>query len=101
MTGVALPSWLLVALHAILQVAFVLRALLWPHREPASRMAWVTVIAVTPPNKPATSTKSVVATSLHLTPPAVVSTQVRWPPAAIATSPVVNPPGTSTAALPN
>ena len=32
----------------MLQIAFILRALLWPHREPASRMAWVTVIAVTP-----------------------------------------------------
>jgi cardiolipin synthase len=48
MTGVALPGWLLVALHAALQVGFIVRALLWPHREPASRMAWVTVIAVTP-----------------------------------------------------
>ena len=48
MFGGMFPGWLLVTLHVMLQIAFVLRALLWPHREPASRMAWVTVIAVTP-----------------------------------------------------
>lgn len=43
-----LAGELFVLLHLMLQVAFIVRALLWPHREPASRMAWVTVIAVTP-----------------------------------------------------
>lgn len=43
-----LPGWLLIACHVLLQIAFILRALLWPHREAASRMTWVTVIAVTP-----------------------------------------------------
>ncbi len=41
-------GWLLVALHVTLQLAFIARALLWPHREPAARMAWITVITVTP-----------------------------------------------------
>jgi cardiolipin synthase A/B len=41
-------GWLLVTVHVILQAAFVARALLWPHREPAARMAWIAVIAVTP-----------------------------------------------------
>ena len=42
------PGGVFLFLHLLLQAAFILRALLWPHREPASRMAWVTVIAVTP-----------------------------------------------------
>lgn len=44
-----LPSngWLLVILHVTLQLAFIARALLWPHREPAARLAWITVIMVT------------------------------------------------------
>ena len=45
---IAFPGWLLIVLHVMLQIAFIIRALLWPHREPASRMAWVTVITVTP-----------------------------------------------------
>ncbi len=48
MPALTFPGWLLVGMHVMLQVAFILRALLWPHREAASRMAWVTVIAVTP-----------------------------------------------------
>jgi cardiolipin synthase len=43
-----LNGWLLVTLHVMLQVTFIARALLWPHREPAARMAWITVIMVTP-----------------------------------------------------
>ena len=37
-----------VAVHVVLQVVFVGRALLRPHREPASRLAWVVVIIVAP-----------------------------------------------------
>ena len=42
------PGWLLLALHVALQVFFIGRALLRPHREPASRLAWVLVILVAP-----------------------------------------------------
>ena len=42
------PGWFLLALHLALQVFFVGRALLRPHREPASRLAWVVVIIVAP-----------------------------------------------------
>jgi cardiolipin synthase len=42
------PGWLLLSLHVALQVFFVCRALLRPHREPASRLAWVVVIIVAP-----------------------------------------------------
>ena len=48
MIALPFPGGLIFVLHVMLQIAFILRALLWPHREPASRMAWVTVIAVTP-----------------------------------------------------
>jgi cardiolipin synthase len=41
-------GWLLVCLHLAAQVFFVGRALLRPHREPASRLAWVVVIVVAP-----------------------------------------------------
>ena len=43
-----LPGWLLLAIHVGLQIFFVGRALLRPHREPASRLAWVVVIVVAP-----------------------------------------------------
>ncbi len=42
------PAWLLLAVHVSLQMFFVGRALLRPHREPASRLAWVVVIVVAP-----------------------------------------------------
>lgn len=41
-------AWLLVAAHAGIQIVFIFRALLRPHREPASRLAWVLVIALAP-----------------------------------------------------
>lgn len=41
-------GWILLALHLAAQVFFVCRALLRPHREPASRLAWVVVIIVAP-----------------------------------------------------
>lgn len=43
-----LPAWFLLSLHVALQIFFVGRALLRPHREPASRLAWVVVIIVAP-----------------------------------------------------
>ncbi|MGB8144844.1 MAG: PLDc N-terminal domain-containing protein, partial [Chromatiaceae bacterium] len=41
-------SLLAVIGHLTIQVALVLRALMRPHREPASRIAWVLVILVFP-----------------------------------------------------
>lgn len=38
----------LVALHVALQAGFIVRALLRPHREPSSRIAWVLVIIAIP-----------------------------------------------------
>ena len=48
MSALSTPGWVLLAFHAMLQVAFIGRALLRPHREPASRIAWVMVILVAP-----------------------------------------------------
>lgn len=48
MSALSLPGWLVLGLHAGLQVFFVGRALLRPQREPAARMAWVVVILVAP-----------------------------------------------------
>jgi cardiolipin synthase len=36
------------ALHILIQIALIVRVLLRPHREPASRIAWVVVIIVLP-----------------------------------------------------
>ena len=44
-------AWLAVAVHVALQIVFVCRALLRPHREPASRLAWVVVIIVAKPRR--------------------------------------------------
>jgi len=44
----AVLAWIFVIAHAAVQVIFILRALLRPHREPAARMAWVVVIALAP-----------------------------------------------------
>lgn len=41
-------TWALFALHGALQIYFIIRAVLRPHREPASRLAWVVVIIVAP-----------------------------------------------------
>ncbi|MDF0601169.1 cardiolipin synthase [Psychromarinibacter sp. C21-152] len=46
MTGVA--AAVLAVIHVAAQVAFILRALLRPHRDPASRVAWVLVLLVVP-----------------------------------------------------
>ena len=37
-----------VALHVLVEVALIVRVLLRPHRQPASRIAWIVVIAVLP-----------------------------------------------------
>ncbi len=44
----AVFAWVLFAAHALLQLVFIVRALLRPHREPASRFAWVLVILMAP-----------------------------------------------------
>jgi hypothetical protein len=36
------------ALHVFIQIAVIVRVLLRPHREPASRIAWVVVIVALP-----------------------------------------------------
>ena len=41
-------AWTLFIAHGLLQVLFVVRAILRPHREPASRLAWVVIIIVAP-----------------------------------------------------
>jgi cardiolipin synthase len=41
-------AWFTFGSLLILQIYFVMRALLRPHREPSSRLAWVVVIAVAP-----------------------------------------------------
>jgi len=38
----------LVVLHVLIQIALIVRVLLRPHREPASRLAWIVVIVVVP-----------------------------------------------------
>ncbi|OYW53421.1 MAG: cardiolipin synthase [Rhizobiales bacterium 17-65-6] len=44
----AVLAWMLFAAQALLQLLFIIRALLRPHREPASRLAWVVVIVLVP-----------------------------------------------------
>jgi cardiolipin synthase len=41
-------AWASVALHLAVQLAVIVRVLLRPHRQPASRIAWVVVIAALP-----------------------------------------------------
>jgi cardiolipin synthase len=41
-------GWALVNLTICLQIVYLVRALLRPHREPASRLAWIVVIVVAP-----------------------------------------------------
>jgi cardiolipin synthase len=36
------------ALHILIQVALIIRVLLRPHRQPASRIAWIVVILALP-----------------------------------------------------
>lgn len=44
----AVFAWLLFFLQAAIQLVFIIRALLRPHREPTARFAWVMVIALAP-----------------------------------------------------
>jgi len=44
----ALTAPMFLTLHVLIQVALVVRVLLRPHREPASRIAWVVVIVALP-----------------------------------------------------
>ncbi len=46
--GTMTTSLIIVAAHVVLEVAIVIRVLVRPHREPASRIAWVAVIAGVP-----------------------------------------------------
>ena len=48
MSHESLLGAILLALDVTLQVAFVVRVLLRPHREPASRIAWVVVVVAVP-----------------------------------------------------
>lgn len=41
-------SWYAAGLTASLQALFIVRALLRPHRQPASRVAWVAIIGALP-----------------------------------------------------
>lgn len=43
-----IPAWAVILAHVALQLVFIARALLYPQREPAARMAWVVVIIVAP-----------------------------------------------------
>ena len=43
-----MPSVILVILHILLQLAVLVRVLLRPHREPASRIAWLVVVFALP-----------------------------------------------------
>ncbi len=36
------------AVHAVIEAAVIIRVMLRPHREPASRIAWVAVVAALP-----------------------------------------------------
>ncbi len=48
MTEIPLTAVTLTTLHVLIQVALIVRVLLRPHREPASRIAWVVVILAMP-----------------------------------------------------
>jgi len=44
----SLTAAIAVALHVLVELALIVRVLLRPHRQPASRIAWIVVIAVLP-----------------------------------------------------
>ena len=48
MTGIPFTAVMLTTLHVLVEVALIVRVLLRPHREPASRIAWVVVIVAVP-----------------------------------------------------
>jgi cardiolipin synthase len=39
---------ILIILHILIQAALIVRVVLWPHRQPASRIAWIVVILALP-----------------------------------------------------
>jgi cardiolipin synthase len=41
-------AWMILAVHVAIEVALVIRVMLRPHRDPASRIAWVVVITAIP-----------------------------------------------------
>jgi len=41
-------AWVILAVHVAIEVALVIRVMLRPHRDPASRIAWVVVITAIP-----------------------------------------------------
>jgi cardiolipin synthase len=43
-----MPATIFVFLHVLIQIALIARVLLRPHREPASRIAWIVVITALP-----------------------------------------------------
>jgi cardiolipin synthase len=48
MTGTSYWALLGVAIHVLVELALIVRVLLRPHRDPASRIAWIVVILVLP-----------------------------------------------------
>jgi cardiolipin synthase len=48
MSSVSLAAITAIALHLLVETALILRVLLRPHRQPASRIAWIVVIIVVP-----------------------------------------------------
>ncbi len=48
MSGGALPTVMLMIMHILIVGALIVRVLLRPHREPASRIAWIVVITALP-----------------------------------------------------
>jgi cardiolipin synthase len=48
MSGSPFIATMFLALHILIQIALIMRVLLRPHREPASRIAWIVVIVAFP-----------------------------------------------------
>ena len=44
----AFTASMFLTLHVLIQIALIMRVLLRPHREPASRIAWIVVIIILP-----------------------------------------------------
>ncbi|MCY3000116.1 MAG: PLDc N-terminal domain-containing protein, partial [Planctomycetota bacterium] len=45
------PQWMVIAgvvLHLTLQISLIIQAILRPHRDPSSRVAWIVVLVTTP-----------------------------------------------------
>ena len=48
MSGSSYTATMFLTLHVLVQIALIVRVLLRPHRDPASRIAWIVVIIVLP-----------------------------------------------------